>query len=140
MTVGHEQVGRAVVDAAIQVHSELGPGLLESTYEACLAYEIGRRGIEVRTQVALPVRYRGMRLEAGYRVDMLLDSCVIVELKAVESILPVHMSQLLGYLKLSGVSLSYLLNFNVKSMKGGIKRVVNNYPSTSRDLARLSGK
>lgn len=81
-----------------------------------------------------------MQLEAGYRVDMLLDTRVIVELKVVESILPVHMSQLLGYLKLSGVSLGYLLNFNVKSMKDGIKRVVNNYQKTSRDLARLSGK
>jgi GxxExxY protein len=81
-----------------------------------------------------------MRLEAGYRVDMLLDSCVIVELNAVESILPVHMSQLLGYLKLSDISLGYLLNFNVKSMKDGIKRLVNNYRETSRDLARPGGK
>ena len=81
-----------------------------------------------------------MRLEAGYRVDMLLDSCVIVELNAVESILPVHMSQLLGYLKLSDISLGYLLNFNVKSMKDGIKRLVNNYQETSRDLARPGGK
>jgi GxxExxY protein len=119
-----------VVDAAIAVHSELGPGLLESTYEACLAYEIGRRGIAVRTQVPLPIRYKGIRLEAGYRVDLLLDTRVIVELKAVETILPVHMSQLLGY----------LLNFNVKSMKDGIKRVVNNYSGTSRDFARLGGK
>ena len=120
----HELAGKMVLDAAIAVHSELGPGLLESAYEACLAYEIGRRGAMVRRQLPLPLRYRGIELEAGYRLDLVVDECVLVELKVVDQLSDLHMSQILTYLKLSGMNLGYLLNFNVRHMKQGIKRVV----------------
>jgi GxxExxY protein len=119
------QISGAVLDSAMKVHTALGPGLLESTYEVCLAFELADRGLQVRTQVALPVVYRSVHLEAGYRLDLLVEDSVIVELKAIESVLPIHEAQLLSYLKLSGKKLGLLINFNVVHLKDGIKRMVN---------------
>jgi GxxExxY protein len=123
--VREEELGRAVVDSALKVHSALGPGLLESAYEACLAHELEKRGQRVQRQQPMPVSYDGVRLDIGYRVDLILDDLVIVELKTVERLLPIHTAQLLSYLKLGGWRLWFLLNFNVAHMKDGIKRLVN---------------
>ncbi len=120
------EVSGSVVDAAMKVHTVLGPGLLESAYEACLAYELRKRGRKVFSQVGLPVIYEDVKLDVGYRIDLLVDECVIVELKAVEKVLPLHEAQLLSYLKLSGKKLGLLINFNVPRLKQGIKRMVNN--------------
>jgi GxxExxY protein len=114
-----------VVDSAIKVHSALGPGLLESAYKACLAFELYGRGLLVESEVPLPVTYRGIKLNAAYRIDFIVADSVIVEVKAVEKILPVHRAQLLAYLKLSGKKLGLLLNFNVAHLKDGITRLVN---------------
>lgn len=119
-----ERAASLVVDAAFAVHSTLGPGLLESVYEACLEHELRRREVSVERQLALPVVYRDLRVEAGLRLDMLVAGCVVVELKVVEVVLPVHRAQLLTYLKLSGHRLGFLLNFNVARIKDGIQRVV----------------
>jgi GxxExxY protein len=116
-----------VIEAAMAVHTVLGPGLLESTYEACLAFELQNRGVSVRTQVPLPVVYQGQKLEIGYRIDLLIAESVIVEVKAVEAIAPVHRAQLLSYLKLSDRRLGLLLNFNVVHMRDGIIRMVNKF-------------
>ena len=110
-----EEIARAVVDAAIQVHRTLGPGLLESVYEVCLAHELEQRGRAVVRQAALPVVYKTVRLEAGYRVDLIVDDHVVVEIKAVEALAPVHEAQLLTYLRLSERRLGFLINFNVLS-------------------------
>ena len=119
-----ERVAKLIVDAAFQVHKELGPGLLESVYETCLAYELDHRGVKVERQVALPITYKGVRLDAGLRLDMLVESSVIVELKAVETMIPLFDAQLLTYLKLTQKRLGLLINFNVPLIKDGIKRVV----------------
>jgi GxxExxY protein len=119
------EISGAVVDAAMKVHSALGPGLLESTYEACLLHELRKRGFQVANQIALPVSYDGVRLDVGYRIDLLVAELVIVELKAVDTLLPIHQAQLLSYLKLSGKKLGLLINFNELHLKNGIKRVVN---------------
>jgi|SRR5579859_7119390 len=111
----------------MKVHSALGPGLLESTYEVCLAHELSKVGLTVARQVALPVVYDNMELDAGYRIDLLVGDVVILELKVVEKLLPIHTAQLLSYLKLSKRKLGYLLNFNSVHMRDGIKRVVNNF-------------
>jgi GxxExxY protein len=116
-----------IVDAAIAVHSELGPGLLESAYQACLAYELHQRGLRVESQLPLPVVYHGVTLEVGYRIDLLVEGLVIVELKACEGIAPVHRIQLLSYLKLSNKPIGLLLNFHVALMKDGIVRMKNGY-------------
>lgn len=120
-----EKVGKLIIAEAMKVHSALGSGLLESAYEVCLAHELNKHGLDVKRQLALPVLYDGLKLDAGYRLDLLVENCVIVELKAVEKIIPVHTAQLLSYLKLSGCKLGYLLNFNVMHMRDGIKRIVN---------------
>jgi GxxExxY protein len=114
-----------VVDSAMKVHSALGPGLLESAYKACLAFELADRGLAVESEVPLPVTYRGIKLNAAYRIDFIVADSVIVEVKAVEKILPVHRAQLLAYLKLSGKKLGLLLNFNVPRLKDGITRLAN---------------
>lgn len=114
-----------VVDASLRVHSTLGPGLLESAYEACLAYELRERGLEVISQLPLPVTYRGVRLEVGYRIDLLVGGGVVVELKAVARLLPLHEAQLLSYLKLSGHRIGLLLNFHSAHLRDGIRRMVN---------------
>jgi GxxExxY protein len=113
-----------VVDAAMKVHSTLGPGLLERPYAVCTAYELRKRGLQVRTELVLPVLYDDLRIELGYRVDLLVEEQVIVELKAVATILPVHEAQLLSYLKLSGHRVGLLINFHVPHLKDGIKRLV----------------
>lgn len=121
----HEnEVGTLILDAAFQVHKELGPGLLESTYEACLSYEAIQRGLFIETQLPLPVIYKEVKLECGYRIDILAERKVIVELKAVEALNDVYMAQVLTYMKLSGCKLGYLINFNVKQLKDGIRRIV----------------
>lgn len=119
------RVSGAVIDAAMRVHSVLGPGLLESAYSACLAHELRRRGLKVLCEVPLPVVYDGVKLEAGYRLDMLVEDSVVVEVKAVESLAPIHQAQLLSYLKLSGKRVGLLINFHVLNLKDGIKRMVN---------------
>jgi GxxExxY protein len=119
-----ERVAKEVVDAAYRVHKALGPGLLESVYEVCLAHELRQRKLVVATQVALPVVYDGAQLDAGLRLDMLVADCLIVEVKSVETMNPVFKAQLLTYLKLSGRRLGLLINFNVPVIKNGIKRVV----------------
>ena len=118
-------IGRIVVDAAVAVHRELGPGLLESTYEACLAYELGGQGLAIERQKELPVVYRDVRLDCGYRIDMLVEGKVVLELKAIDQLLPIHEAQLLSYLKLSGCKLGLLINFNVKLLTEGLKRIAN---------------
>jgi GxxExxY protein len=111
----------------MKVHTALGPGMLESTYEVCLVHELKKRGLIVQTQLSLPVIYDGIKLDAGYRIDLLVENAVVVELKAVEKLLPIHEAQILSYLKLSKRTVGLLLNFNVVHFKNGIKRIVNNY-------------
>jgi len=118
-------IGTSLLKAAMIVHSALGPGLLESAYEHCLAHELECSGIRFRRQVVLPLRYRELTIDAGYRLDLLVDDKVVVELKAIETLLPVHAAQLLSYLRLGGYKLGYLLNFHVVHMRDGIKRIVN---------------
>ena len=119
-------ISGAIVDCALKVHSALGPGLLESVYEACLAYEIESRGLSVQRQVSLPVRYGDTVVEAGLRLDLLAANLVVVEVKAIESLLPVHTAQVLTYLKLGRFPVGLLLNFNVLRMKDGVRRLVCN--------------
>jgi len=119
-----EETARVVVDCAFQIHRTLGPGLLESVYEVCLCHELNKRGIPFERQVSMPVLYEGLRLDAGLRLDVVVAGCVIVELKAVEQILPVHKAQMLTYLKLSGIRLGLLINFNVPTIKDGIQRII----------------
>jgi GxxExxY protein len=119
-----EKVGKAVLDAAFKVHTVLGPGLLESVYETTMAYEIRKSSLNVATQVAVPILYDGQKLESGFRLDMLVEKCVIVELKSVETMNPVYEAQIMTYLRLSNVRLGFLINFNVKHLKDGIKRFV----------------
>ncbi len=119
-----EQVATEVVDAAMAVHVALGPGLLESVYEACLCHELAQRKVPSESQVSLPVTYRGLRLDAGLRLDLVVDNRVIVELKAVDGMQPVHEAQLLTYLKLTGMRLGLLINFNCALLRDGIKRMV----------------
>jgi GxxExxY protein len=123
-----DQIAKDVVDAAFKIHSKLGPGLLESAYEACLAHELTRRGYQVERQKPQPVIYEGLEIEVGYRLDILVNGEVILELKAVEQVRPIHHAQLMTYLKLSGKTLGLLINFNVPVIKQGIKRFALNHP------------
>ncbi len=118
-------VSGSIVDAAIRVYSELGPGLLESNYEACLLHELQLRKIPVRNQLTLPVVYKQAKIDAGYRIDLLVAEEVIVELKAIEQLLPIHEAQLLTYLKLSQKKVELLINFNELRLKHGLKRITN---------------
>ena len=120
-----QEISHAVITAAMRVHSELGPGLLESTYAACLQHELKKAGLKSDAQVGLPVVYDGVKLDLGYRIDLLVEDLVIVELKSVDAIAPVHQAQIISYLKLSGRSLGLLINFNVAHLKDGVKRFVN---------------
>lgn len=120
------QLSEQVIGAAIKVHRELGPGLLESAYEACLAYELRDCGLLVETQRPLAVVYRGVKLDCGYRLDIVVEGKLIVELKAVDRIMPIHEAQLLSYMRLSGIPLGLLVNFHVNLLKDGIKRLVHN--------------
>ncbi|HEY5313804.1 MAG TPA: GxxExxY protein [Pirellulales bacterium] len=119
-----EAVALAVIDAGMTVHRALGPGLLESVYEACLCHELSKRGVPFKRQVLLPVMYDGVRLDAGLRMDIWVEESVVVELKSVERMIPLYEAQLLSYLKLTGNRLGLLLNFNVPLLKDGIKRLV----------------
>jgi len=119
------EIAAIIVDAALCVHRELGPGLFESAYEACLVYELRNRGMVVEVQKELPVSYKSVHLDAGYRIDLLVAGKVIVELKSVQEVNSLHMAQIMTYLKLSGCKLGLLINFNVKLIKDGIKRVAN---------------
>jgi GxxExxY protein len=119
------QISGQIVDAAMKVHSALGPGLLESAYEACLLFELHRRGLKAARQVELPVVYEGVRIDVGYRLDLLVEGSVVVELKAVEEVAPLHKAQIISYLKLGGYKLGLLINFNVLHLKDGITRFAN---------------
>ena len=123
---GDDKLTGAVIAAAMKVHSALGPGLLESAYETCLAHELRKQGFAVATQVALPVVYDGVKLDLGYRIDLIVNDEVVVELKAADQLLPIHQAQLLSYLKLSSRRIGLLINFNVVLIKDGIHRIVNN--------------
>ncbi len=120
----HEELTRQIIAAAIEVHRNLGPGLLESAYEECLCHELGLRGLGFRRQVSLPVTYKGTKLDCGYRLDLLVEENVILELKSVEEVTALHKAQLLTYLRLGGMKVGFILNFNVPVMKDGITRLV----------------
>ena len=119
-----EQVAREAVDAIYKIHSTLGPGLLESVYETCLEYELRKRGLVVERQKPVAIVYEEVRMEVGFKIDLLVNGCVLIELKAVERMIPVFDAQLLTYLKLSGIRLGLLVNFNTKLIKEGIRRVI----------------
>lgn len=121
-------ITRSIIGAGIEVHRALGPGLLESTYEACLAFELNQRGHIVERQKPMPIVYKAVTLDVGYRLDLLVDELVIVELKAAERLLPIHEAQLLSYLKLSKCKIGLLINFNVTVLKSGIRRIVLDFP------------
>ena len=125
-TMHIEAVGFEIVDSSVRVHKVLGPGLLESAYKPCLAYELRKRGLKVQTEVELPIVYDSVRVAVGYRIDQLVEDSVIVELKAVTRVLKVHDAQLLSHLKLSGMKLGFRINFHVVRLKDGIRRMVNN--------------
>lgn len=120
------EIGKEIVNCALNVHRSLGPGLLESAYQACLAYELRDAGLSVNKEMALPVIYQDVKMECGYRIDLWVNNKVIIEIKAVESLNDVHLAQILTYLKLTGNHLGFLINFNVHRIKDGIRRVVNN--------------
>jgi GxxExxY protein len=119
-----DALSNKVIGCAIEVHRTLGPGLLESTYEKCLAHELGQAGIEFKLQQVLPVQYKGFTLDCGYRIDVLVQDTLILELKCVDSVLGIHQAQLLTYMKLAGIKTGLLINFNVMQLKDGIKRFV----------------
>ena len=120
-----EEIGREIVDSVIKVHRELGPGLFESAYQPCLCYELSKRGLQVSCEVSMPVLYDNQKIDAGYRVDMLVENCVIIENKSVNAINEIHEAQLLTYMKLGHFWLGYLINWNTFRVKNGIKRMVN---------------
>jgi len=119
-----DELSGRVIGCAIEVHKNLGPGLLESTYERCLSYELTAAGLKHTTQKELPIDYKGLNINAGYRIDLIVEDGIIVELKSIEKVLPIHEAQLLTYMKLAGINVGLLINFNVKKLKDGIKRFV----------------
>lgn len=119
------KITESIIGAAIEVHRSLGPGLLESAYLACLVYELTERGYKVMQQVSLPLIYKDVKLDCGYRLDLLVNDVVIVEIKSVDGLAPIHEAQLLSYLKLADCKIGLLINFNVKMLKYGIKRLAN---------------
>jgi GxxExxY protein len=124
LTAEVERIAREIIDSAYKVHTALGPGLLESVYEACMAHELAKRRIEFKTQISVPIIYDGLRLESGLRLDLLVADAIVVELKAVEQMYPVFEAQILTYLRLTGKRLGFLINFNVPKIKDGITRVI----------------
>ena len=124
-------ITKEIIGAAIEVHRRLGPGLLESAYEACLAFELRERGLKIEQQKPLPVIYRDVKLDCGYRLDLVVEDSVIVEIKAIEQLLPVHDAQLLSYLRLSNKNVGLLINFHVRLLKNGIKRIVHEFPDSA---------
>ncbi len=128
MGLSENEIARIAVDAMVLVHRELGPGLLESSYQRCLAFELNERGLAVETEVVLPLTFKGVKLDAGYRIDLWIERKVILEVKSVEALHPVHTAQLLTYLKLTDNRLGLLVNFNEKLVRDGIRRIVNGLP------------
>lgn len=124
-------ITKEIIGAAIEVHRRLGPGLLESAYEACLVFELRERGLKIEQQKPLPVIYRDVKLDCGYRLDLVVEDSVIVEIKAIEQLLPVHDAQLLSYLRLSNKNVGLLINFHVRLLKNGIKRIVHEFPDSA---------
>jgi GxxExxY protein len=139
-TQSFREITERVIGACIEIHRHLGPGLLESTYEECLCYELSQLGIHFERQKPLPVKYKSVNLDCGYRLDLVVENRIIVELKAIESLLPIHEAQLLTYLKLSRLTLGLLINFNVPALKNGIKRIANNFVDSSSASLRLCGE
>ena len=129
------ELAAIIVDAAYKIHTRVGPGLLESAYQAMLLYELNKRGLQVKTDVSVPVIYEGIQIELGFRADMIVENKLIIELKSVEKMLPVHSKQLLPYLRMADKKLGLLINFGEVLIKSGIKRVVNNLPE-EKDHAR----
>lgn len=127
MNYNLNEITKIIIGAAINVHKELGPGLLESAYEACLIYELVSKNLKIERQKSLPIKYKGIQLDCGYRIDLLVENKIIVEIKAVEKLEHIHEAQLLSYLKLSGLEVGLLINFNVKFLKNGIRRLVNKF-------------
>jgi GxxExxY protein len=127
----------SIIGDAIEVHRALGPGLLESAYEACLAFELVGHGLKIERQKPRPVVYRDVKLDCGYRLDILVEDAVVVEIKVVDHIVPIHKAQLLSYLRLSECKVGLLINFNVKVLKDGITRMANNYPDSQRSPRSL---
>ena len=119
------RLSNETIGAAIEVHRNLGPGLLESAYESCLSWELRQRGIAVENQVPVPIRYKGIALDEGYRIDMLVEGKLLLEVKSIDTVLPIHTAQVLTYLKMTGLRMALMLNFNVQLMRSGIKRIVN---------------
>jgi GxxExxY protein len=120
-----EPIAREIVDTAIRVHTRLGPGMLESAYEACIEYELGKRSLAVKKQVPMQLRYDELTVDVGYRLDLVVEEAVVIELKSVKQLLPIHTAQLLSYLRAGDFRMGFLLNFNTVHMRDGIKRVVN---------------
>jgi GxxExxY protein len=127
-----DHITDTIIHCAIDVHKALGPGLLESAYEACLAFELVEHGLKIERQRPLPVIYRDVKLDCGYRLDILVEESVIIEIKVVEQLIPIHKAQLLSYLRLSECVVGLLINFNVKALKDGVIRLVNNFPDSLR--------
>ena len=143
---GAEAINRLtemIIGAAIEVHRQMGPGLMESVYEECLCYELNQLGLQFRRQLQLPILYKGIKLDCGYKMDLVVEDLIVLELKTVDRLIPVHSAQLLTYLKLSGKKVGLLLNFNEPVLKKGIKRLVNHFrdpvsaPSQSPETQRL---
>ena len=134
------EITEKIIGAAMKVHTALGPGLLESAYQACLAYELCKLGLRFEKEKALPIIYETVRLDCGYRLDFVVEGKIILELKSVDIINPIHVAQLLSYLRISGLPVGLLLNFNVRSLKQGIRRVVNNFRSNSASSASSAVK
>lgn len=124
--MNENEISKIIVDACLKIHKTLGPGLLESVYEEALFYELGKRNLKCERQVTIPVIYENIKMDMGFRADIIVENKVIVEVKSVENTLPVHKKQLLTYLKLAGMKLGLLVNFNVELIKDGITRIVNN--------------
>ena len=129
--MGIDDLTATIIGAAMKVHTALGPGVLESAYEACLVHELRKQGLKAAVQVELPIEYDGLRIDAGYRIDILVEDSIVVELKAVQALLPIHEAQLLSYLRLSHNQVGLLINFHVEHLRDGIKRMVNNYRPTA---------
>ena len=131
-----EEIAKQIVDSAFQVHSTLGSGLLESAYQACLKYELEKRDIQCLTEVPQPIVYNGHTIEVGYRIDMLVENVIIIENKCVDQILPIHFTQTLTYMKLRGITLGFVINWKVKLIKYGIKRLALDHPESNWYLTR----
>ena len=127
-----DEIDAVIVDAAYKVHQELGPGLLESAYEACLAHELTKRGLIIERQKEQPLFYDNIKIDVGYRMDLLVEDSIVIELKAVEKIIPIHQAQLMTYLKLSKKTLGFLINFNTTYFKSSIKRIANKFQASNK--------